>query len=229
VIPYFRITPKENYSYLYLKVHSFGNYNRRAKKLLFGRKKNSMLLLLPLLLGFAFQATQYARAPVTYNYYVVYARSADIALRPGTDLSPNGLTLLQNSTQIGYYNLTLGKWGPGYVVNYTDAFHIVNREVFAIKLIGFNFTSGATGNNYLSIYIKNSTSAWIQAWNGVSTTISTSNYIELGAAASYGADGGTAYVKINIAIPSTGIGLSSGTSSLAYSGQIVAWFTSATF
>ena len=56
-----------------------------------GKNKNAMLLLLPLLLAFAFQATQYARAPVEYNYYIVYAKNADIALKPGTDLSPDGL------------------------------------------------------------------------------------------------------------------------------------------
>jgi hypothetical protein len=198
--------------------------------LLFGKKKNSVLLLLPLLVGFAFQATQYARAPVSYNYYIVYARSADIALKPGNDLGPDGLALLRNSTsQYGYYNLTLGKWGPGYVVNYTDAFHIVNREVFAVKMIGFNFTTGATGNNYLTIYIQNSTGAWVEAWNGASSQLSTTHYIYINAAASYGVDGGVAAVKINIAIPSTGIGLTGSISSLPYSGQIVAWFTSATF
>ena len=76
----------------------------------FDRNRNILLLLLPMLLGFAFQAKQYARAPTEYDYYLVYAKNADIALKPGLDLSSNGQTLLQNSTsQQGYYSLNLGK------------------------------------------------------------------------------------------------------------------------
>jgi len=54
---------------------------------------------------------------VKYNFYIVEARYADIALVPGTDKSPDGFALLQNATspvQVGLYNLSLGSWGPGY-------------------------------------------------------------------------------------------------------------------
>ena len=163
----------------------------------FGRNRNTLLLLLPMLLGFAFQATQYARAPAEYDYYLVYAKNVDIALKPGNDLSSNGLTLLQNSTaQEGLYKLSLGKWGPGYMVNYTDAFRVYNREVFAIRMIGFNFTTGATGGSYLRISIQNDTNgdgvgdAWVTVWDGTSTTLSTSQYIYMKAATIYGDDGG---------------------------------------
>ena len=106
-------------------------------------KRNRLLalIMLPMLAAYMFQATQYARAPIKYNFYVVYAKNADIALTPGSDLSPNGQTLLQNSsTQQGLYNLSLGQWGPGYSVNYTDAMNVTNNQVFAIQMIGFNFS-----------------------------------------------------------------------------------------
>ncbi len=194
------------------------------------------MLLLPILLGFAFQATQYARAPAEYNYYLVYAKNADIALRPGNDLSPNGQTLLQNSTsQQGFYQLSLGKWGPGYRINYTDSFRVTNREVFDIRMIAFNFTSGATGNSYLRIRVQNDTNgdgtgdAWVTVWNGTTTTLTTTQYIYFKKASTYGNDGGLIKVAIDLVIPSTGIGLSAGTPELTYSGQLQLWFTSAAF
>ncbi|MDH5441146.1 MAG: hypothetical protein OEY31_11145, partial [Candidatus Bathyarchaeota archaeon] len=58
------------------------------------KSRKMMLLMLPFILTYLFQATQYARAPVKYSYYVVYAKSADIALIPGTDRSPDGNPLL---------------------------------------------------------------------------------------------------------------------------------------
>ncbi|MFH0897350.1 MAG: hypothetical protein V1850_04805 [Candidatus Bathyarchaeota archaeon] len=200
------------------------------------KNRNTILLLLPLLLGFAFQATQYARAPIDYNFYTVYAKNADISLRPGNDLSSNGLTLLQNSTEQGYYALSLGKWGPGYMVNYTDAFRVVNREAFSIKMIGFNFTAGATGNTYLRIRLQNDTNddgvgeTWVTVWDGSATTLTTTNYIYLKEAATYGTtDGGVAKVSVDLVIPSTGIGLSNGTPQITYSGVLDMWFTSITF
>jgi hypothetical protein len=199
-----------------------------------GRKR--LTLLLPFLLAFTFQATQYARAPVEYNYYVVYAKNADIALRPGTDLSPNGATLLQNATsQEGLYNLTLERWGPGYMVNYTDAFQVCNREVFDIRMIAFNFTGASTGSDYLRIRLQNDTDddgvgdAWVTVWDGSSTTLSTTNYVYLKAAASYGVDGGNAQVSVDLVIPSSGIGISGGTPELTYTGEVRLWFTSITF
>jgi hypothetical protein len=202
---------------------------------LFGRKKNATLLLLPLLLGFAFQATQYARAPVQYNYYIVYAKNADVAVRPGTDLSPNGLTLLQNSTtQQGLYDLNLGSWGPGYMINYTDAFRIYNREVFAIKLIGFNFT-GATGLSNFYIRAENDTNqdgvpdTWVTIWDGTTNYISPTHYIYLTAAKNYSEDGGYTQIWIGIHVPQTGVGLNSTATQIPYSGEIDLWFTSASF
>ena len=200
------------------------------------KNRNTLLLLLPILLGFAFQATQYARAPVEYNYYLVYAKNADIALKPGNDLSPNGQTLIQNSTtQDGFYSMVLGRWAPGYMVNYTDAFRVVNREVFNIKMIGLNFTAGATGNDYLRIRVQNDTDddgvgdTWVTVWDGASTTLSVDNYIYLKATATYGNDGGSTQVSVDLVIPSTGIGISSGTPELSYSGQLLLWFTSISF
>ena len=191
------------------------------------------LLMLPILVAYLFQATQYARAPVKYNYFVVYAKNADIALRPGNDLSPNGQTLLQNSTnQLGLYNLTLGQWGPGYRINYTDAFRIVNREAFAIRMIGFNFSSDSTGTGYLRIYVYNDTNndgvgdTEVCVWDGSSTTLSSSNYIYFKAASAYGSDGGSSRVKIEIILPETGIDFQ-GQSSIEYSGTLYLWFTSA--
>ena len=199
-------------------------------------KRKSLALLLPLLVGFAFQATQYARAPVDYEYYVVYGKNADIALKPGTDLSPNGQTLIQNSSgQEGLYTLSLGKWGPGYIVNYTDAFRVTNREVFNVRMIGFNFTAASTGGAYLRISVQNDTDddgvgdTWIEAWDGTTTVLSPTNFIYFKATATYGNDGGSSQIRIDIVIPSTGVGIDSGTPELNYSGQLVCWFTSITF
>jgi len=194
------------------------------------RSRKLVLLMLPILVAFLFQATQYARAPVKYGYYVVYAKNADIALRPGSDLGPNGENLLQNSTdQEGLYNLTLGKWGPGYNVNYTDAFNVTNREVFAIRMIGFNFTAGSTGLQYLRMYVLNDTDddgygdAEVMAWDGSNTVLSSTSYVYLKAAPSYGSDGGTSRVKVSIAIDETGVTLTE------YTGTLTMWFQSATF
>jgi len=194
------------------------------------RSRKLVVLMLPILVAFLFQATQYARAPVKYGYYVVYAKNADIALRPGSDLGPNGENLLQNSTdQEGLYNLTLGKWGPGYNVNYTDAFNVTNREVFAIRMIGFNFTAGSTGLQYLRMYVLNDTDddgygdAEVLAWDGSNTVLSSTSYVYLKAATSYGSDGGTSRVKVSIAIDETGVTLTE------YTGTLTMWFQSATF
>jgi len=197
------------------------------------------MLLLPLLLGFAFQATQYARAPVEYNYYIVYAKNADIALKPGTDLSPSGTDggkLLHNSTtQQGLYTLTLGKWSPGYVLNYTDAFRVYNREVFNIKMIGFNFTADSTGKDNLRLWVQNDTDndgagdAWVRVWDGSSAALNASNYIYIKATSTYGNDGGFAKIRIDLVIPSTGIGLTNLTPELTYTGEMRLWFTSVSF
>jgi len=194
------------------------------------RSRKLVVLMLPILVAFLFQATQYARAPVKYGYYVVYAKNADIALRPGSDLGPNGENLLQNSTdQEGLYNLTLGKWGPGYNVNYTDAFNVTNREVFAIRMIGFNFTAGSTGLQYLRMYVLNDTDddgygdAEVMAWDGSNTVLSSTSYVYLKAATSYGSDGGTSRIKVSIAIDETGVTLTE------YTGTLTMWFQSATF
>jgi len=194
------------------------------------KSRKIALLMLPILAAYVFQATQYARAPVAYNFFVVYAKNADIALRPGSDLSPNGQTLLQNATtQEGLYNLTLGKWGPGYRVNYTDAFNITNREAFPIKLIGFNFSG--TGGNYLNIYALNDTDlngygeTEILVWDGTDSPLNSTNYIWFNATAAYGTDGGTSRLKVMINLPETGVG----TPPITYEGTIYFWFTSATF
>jgi hypothetical protein len=198
--------------------------------------KKTILLLLPIMIGFAFQATQYARAPVEYDFYVVYAKNADIAVRPGNDLSPNGESLLQNSTgQEGYYTVALGRWGPGYMVNYTDAFRIVNREMFDIKMIGFNFSGGSTGTSYLKMWVQNDTDAdgvgdtWIYAWDGSNTVLNSTYYIFINATNTYGNDGGVANCQISIDIPSSGVGINAGTPELNYNGQLSLWFTSITF
>jgi hypothetical protein len=192
--------------------------------------------MLPLLVAFMFQATQYARAPVAYNYYVVYGENADIALRAGNDLSPNGQPLLQNSTgQYGLYNLTLGKWGPGYDINYTDAFHVVNREVFNITMIGFNFTGSSTGNSNLRIYVYNDTDydgvgeTEVEVWDGSTTALNATNFIWMKAADTYGNDGGDIPVKLRVLIPDTVAGLDDATNELAYSGKCLLWFTSTSF
>ena len=196
------------------------------------KSRKLALLMLPILAAYIFQATQYARAPVKYNFMVVYAKNADIALKPGSDLSPNGQTLLQNATnpnQPGLYNLTLGRWGPGYRVNYTDAFNITNREAFAIKLIGFNFSG--QGGGYLNIYALNDTDldgygeTEELVWDGTISLLNSTNYIWFNATAAYGTDGGTSRVKVMINIPESGVG----TPPITYSGTIYFWFTSATF
>jgi len=200
------------------------------------KSRKMVLLLLPFLLTYLFQATQYARAPVKYNYYVVYAKNADIALQPGSDLSPNGETLLQNATsQEGLYNLTLGQWAPGYRINYTDAFHVKNNEAFAVILTTFNISSDATGSNYLAVYMKNDTDAdgiadgdWIAVWLGAETwspangnQLNSTYYIYFVAnMAQY------IPVKIEIKIAETAIGISPGTPLIAYSGTLYLWFTS---
>jgi len=193
------------------------------------------MLLLPLLLGFAFQATQYARAPAEYNYYLVYAKNADVALKPGNDLSPNGLTLLQNSTsQEGLYTLTLGKWGPGYRINYTDAFRVCNREVFDIKMIGFNFTSASAGTENIRIWVQNDTNGdsvgdtWVTVFDG-QPRLSSSNYIYMKAPSSYENDGGLSKVWIEILIATSGHNLTNAQPEIPYTGNIYLWFTSATF
>lgn len=204
-----------------------------------GKGRRTLMLLLPLLLGFAFQATQYARAPVEYNYYVVYAKNADIALKPGIDLSSSGTDggkLLHNSTtQQGLYSLTLGKWSPGYMINYTDAFRVYNREVFSIKMIGFNFTTDSIGKDYVRLWVQNDTNndgtgdAWVKVWDGSTATLNANNYIYIKATSTYGNDGGFAKIRIDLVIPDTGIGLANETPELTYTGEMRLWFTSASF
>lgn len=189
------------------------------------------LLMLPFLLAYLFQATQYARAPVKYSYYVVYAKNADIAMIPGTDRSPDGTPLLKNSTmQQGLYNMSFGKWGPGYRINYTDAFHVRNDEAFAINLIALNFSGDSTGNQYLVLYMKNDTDQdgvadgdWIATYLGAETRppydgpqLNATKYIYIDS----GAEGP---VKIEIMIKET-IGTLNETT--PYSGTLYLWFTS---
>ncbi len=197
------------------------------------KSRKLALLMLPILAAYLFQATQYARAPVKYNFFVVYAKNADIALNPGSDLSPNGDTLLQNATsQQGLYNLTLGKWGPGYSINYTDAFNVTNREAFNIMMIGFNFSEASTGNSYLKIYILNDTDSdgygdtEVLAWDGSNSAISSTDYIWFTAAATYGNDGGTSRVKVQIDLPESGIDFG-GQAQIDYDGTMYLWFTNA--
>jgi hypothetical protein len=157
-------------------------------------------------------------------------------VQPGNKLSPNGQTLIQNSTvQEGLYSLSLGKWGPSYVVNYTDAFHITNRKVFNVRMVGYNLTAASTGGEYLRMYVQNDTDddgvgdTWIQAWDGTATTLSASNYIYLKATSTYGDDGGYAQVRIDVVVADTGVGIDNDTPELNYSGQLVCWFTSISF
>lgn len=201
------------------------------------KSRKMLLLLLPLLIAYVFQATQYARAPIKYGYYVVYAKNADISILPGTDLSPSGDPLLQNSTiQEGLYNLTLGKWGPGYRINYTDAFHIRNREAFNISLISLNFSSPSNGTDYLAAYIRNDTDGdgapdggWIAVWLGSQTwapadgnQLDISNYI-------FFTPNSELPVKLEIKLPESGLPISPGTPELFYTGDIYLWFTSLDF
>lgn len=196
------------------------------------RSRKMSMLMLPLLITYVLQATQYARAPVKYNYYIVQARHADIALVPGTDLAPNGQPLLQNATsQVGLYNLSLGRWGPGYRVNYTDAFNVTNNEAFPIKMIGFNFSG--TGGEYLNIYILNNTNPGIDifgdtqvlVWNGTHALINATDYIYFSPAPVYGQPGGTSRALIMINILETGIGLNETTSEIRYDGTLYFWFS----
>ena len=131
--------------------------------------------------------------------------------------------------------MNLGRWGPGYMVNYTDAFAVTNREVFDIRMIGFNFTGASTGNSYLRVRVQNDTDqdgsgdTWVTVWDGIATTLTPSNYIYIDAASSYGTDGGESNVAVDLVIPSTGIGISDGTPEITYSGQCQLWFTSIAF
>jgi len=200
------------------------------------RKSRKMaLLMLPILAAYIFQATQYARAPVHYNFFVVYAKNADIALVPGSDKSPNGYSLLQNSTvsgQQGYYNLSLGRWGPGYRVNYTDAFNVTNNEAFNITMIAFNFSSVSTGNGMLKMYALNDTDGdyfgdtEICLWNGTHTQLNSTYYLFFRGSPNYGTlPGTTSRFKVMINIP-VATGLGPGTPELDYEGTIYMWFTS---
>jgi hypothetical protein len=191
------------------------------------KSKRIAILMLPILVAYLFQATQFARAPIKYNFFAVYAKNADIALTPGSDLSPNGQTLLQNaSAQEGLYNLTLGQWGPGYRIDYTDAFNVTNREVFNITMVAFNFSATATGTEYLRLYVYNDTDQdgygedEILAWDGTQTVINSTNYCWFQAASSYGNNGGTSRIKVRIELPETGVTLQ------AYTGTLYVWFTS---
>jgi len=182
------------------------------------------LLILPFLLTYLFQATQYARAPVKYGYYVVYAKNADIALIPGSDQGPDGQPLLRNATiQQGLYNLTLGNWGPGYRVNYTDAFHVRNNEAFTVRLISLNFSSDSKGQEYMAIYV-NVTGSWRSVWVGNETGLpsDSTSYIDY-------APNSERSVMISIRIPenSTDLDLGPAKTALAYGGALYFWFTSA--
>lgn len=200
------------------------------------RSRKMALLMLPILAAYIFQATQYARAPVKYNFYVVYAKNADIALKPGSDLSPNGDTLLQNATQEGLYNLTLGQWGPGYRVNYTDAFNITNNQEFPIKMIAFNFSSASGGEEFLRIHVYNDTNqdgrgdTKVCVWDGLTTLLGQEpdyDYIYFKEAEDGQVNGGTSRVIIEIRIAETGIGLDEFHPKLEYKGTLYLWFSSA--
>jgi len=219
---------------------SRGERLRKKEEADLKKSRKMVLLLLPFLLAYIVQATQYARAPVKYGYYVVYAKNADIALLPGTDLSPeDGDYLLRNATtQQGLYNLSLGEWGPGYHVNYTDAFHIKNQEAFRIRMIGLNFSSPSNGTEYLALYMKNDTNGdgspdgdWIAVWLGSQTwppangdQLSATNYMYFG-----DNTGGELPVKIEIMIPETGVPIGPSQPSILCTGTMYLWFTSAEF
>ena len=202
------------------------------------KSRKMALIMLPFLLTYLFQATQYARAPVKYNYYIVYAKNADIALLEGTDLSPeDGGKLLRNSTQQGLYNLSLGEWAPGYRINYTDAFHIKNNEYFSVKLICYNYSSDATGTEYLAVYMKNDTngdgtadSDWIAVWLGTQTwppnngnQLSVSNYIFFKGSNTIHTE---VPVKIEIKIAETNVNINATSPSIEHTGTMYMWFTS---
>ena len=197
------------------------------------KSRKLALLMLPILAAYVFQATQYARAPVRYQFFVVYAENADIALEPGSDKAPNGEPLIQNSTiQEGLYNLSLGQWGPGYRVNYTDAFNVTNNQVFNITMISFNFSSDSDGEDMLKIYALNDTDqdgfGEVErcVWNGTHSQLNATYYLYFKQAPSYGLEGTTSRFKVMIKIPDSGIGLTQGTPKFEYKGTIYMWFTS---
>ena len=199
------------------------------------KSRKLALLMLPILAAYVFQATQYARAPVEYNFFVVYAKNADIALVPGLDKSPNGQTLLQNSTvagQQGYYNLSLGQWGPGYRVNYTDAFNVTNNEAFNITMIAFNFSADSTGKDMLKIYALNDSTGdyfgdkEVCVWNGTHTQLNATFYLFFRGSPNYGTQPGTtSRFKVMINIP-VSTPLTPGDPDIEYKGTIYMWFTS---
>jgi len=127
----------------------------------------------------------------------------------------------------------MGNWGPGYRINYTDAFHIRNREAFAVKLISLNFSADATGNQYIAIYMRNDTNGdgnadgdWIAVWLGSDTWLP-ANGNQLNATRSiYLVSNAELPVKIAIKIPESGLDLSQGTPQIAYAGTLYLWFTS---
>ena len=202
------------------------------------KSRKLALLMLPILAAYIFQATQYARAPVKYNFYVVYAKNADIALVNGSDISPNGETLLQNTTaQEGLYVVSLGAWGPGYRVNYTDAFNITNNQEFPLRMIAFNFSSASDGEEFLRIHVYNDTNqdgrgdTKVCVWDGLTTLLGQEpdyDYIYFKEAEDGQVNGGTSRVIIEIRIPETGIdGLTGTTPTLTYEGTLYLWFSSA--
>ena len=205
------------------------------------KSRKLALLMLPILAAYIFQATQYARAPVKYNFFVVYAKNADIALVPGLDKSPDGKTLLQNSTvpgQQGFYNLSLGQWGPGYRVNYTDAFNVTNNEAFNITMMAFNFSSDSYpptgGNDMLKIYALNDSDGdyfgdkEVCVWNGTHTQLNSTFYLFFRGSPNYGqVPGTTSRFKIMINIPvATALGPGPGEEKIPYTGTIYMWFIS---
>ena len=131
--------------------------------------------------------------------------------------------------------MSLGRWGPGYVINYSDAFRIVNREIFDIKMIDLNFTSSSTGDRYLSIWIQNDTDTdgmgdrWVLAWDGSDSPLSKNNYIFIKSAPNYGEDGGYSKVFLKVEIPKNISDISNTEPEMVYNGQILLWFTSIIF
>jgi hypothetical protein len=102
-------------------------------------------------------------------------------------------------------------------------------------MVGFNFTAASTGGAYLRISVQNDTDddgvgdTWIEAWNGTTTTLSTTNYVYVKAAGTYGEDGGTSQGRVDVAVEDSGVGIDSGTPELAYTGRLELWFTSISF